>query len=415
MIHSAVSHLRLRQQSCMSAYRVSRALSRKCVRIVALAPCLLAMLLAACSPDQPEAVELARPVRSEVLTLQTIDLIGVFPGEVRPRIESTLAFQVGGKLVQRLVQAGDNVTAGQVLARLDPQDLELAEAAARAELNAAEVERARTGADLSRYTRLRESGFISQAEFDARRAAHDAAVARSAQARAALKGQSNRAEYAVLHADADGVVTAVNAEVGQVVAAGQPVLQLARSAEKEVAFLIPEGHLQAVRNQTDATVTLWTGGPPIAASVREISASADPATRAFPARVQLHGAPETLQFGMTATVRFAAPMSQPLAQVPLSALLRDQQGAAVWVLDPSTLTVARHAVDVVTVTDTQAVLGPGLPDGTEIVTAGVHHLREGQKVRRLESARAQADPTAGRAAAAMLPIGRRASGDDSGR
>ncbi len=384
------------------------------MQFAALAPLLLLLLIAGCSPDEPASAEVVRPVRTEVLTLRQIDLIGVFPGEVRPRIESQLAFQVGGKLVERLVQVGDQVKSGQVLARIDPQDLELAETAARAELAAAEVERSRTGADLARYTRLRESGFISKAEFDQRRAAHDAATARAAQARAALKGQSNKAEYSILHADADGVVTAVDAEVGQVLAAGQPVLRLARTAEKEVAFQIPEGRLQAVRDLGRASVTLWTGGPAIEATVREISASADPATRAFAARVSLHDASDSVQFGMTATVRFATPVEQPLAQVPLSALLRNGDGAAVWVLDPQSMVVKRQPVEVLTMTDTQAVLGPGLPGGTEVVTAGVHLLRDGQRVKRLNGAGAPS-ATEQSTTAAMLPISRRDGGDTASK
>lgn len=366
---------------------------------------LVGVALVGCKRSEPPVAEAVRPVRTQVISLQQIELVGAYPGEVRPRIESTLAFQVGGKLVQRLVQPGDPVKAGQMLARVDPQDLELAESAARAELTAADVERARAAADLARFSQLRDSGFISKAEFDQRKAAHDAAVARVAQARASLRGQSNRADYAVLQADAAGVVTGVDAEVGQVVAAGQPVVRVARTAEKEVAFLIPEGRLQTVRQLGEAEVTLWTGGPALRATVREISATADPATRAFPARVQLHDAPESVQFGMTATVRFATPVDEPLAQVPLSALLREGDRTAVWILDPATMTVSRRPVDVQTMTDKQAVLGPGLQDGTEVVTAGVHLLRDGQKVNRLShDGDARRDSAASSSAAAMLPL-----------
>ena len=365
---------------------------------------IVGIILAGCQRDEPPAAEAVRPVRTQVISLQQIELVGAYPGEVRPRIESDLAFQVGGKLAQRLVQPGDAVKAGQVLARVDPQDLELAESAARAELAAADVERSRAAADLARFSQLRDSGFISKAEFDQRKAAHDAAVARVAQARASLKGQSNRAEYAVLQADADGVVTGVDAEVGQIVAAGQPVVRVARTAEKEVAFLIPEGRLQTVRQLGEAEVTLWTGGPALRATVREVSATADPATRAFPARVQLHDAPESVQFGMTATVRFAIPVEQPLAQVPLSALLREGDSTAVWILDPASMTVRRRPVGIQTMTDTQVVLGPGLQDGTEVVTAGVHLLRDGQKVNRLSDVRDARGGPAASSSAAMLPL-----------
>ena len=385
----------------MSGFRVCARPSPRLLAVVVF----VGMVLAGCQRSEPPATEAARPVRTQVISLQQIELVGAYPGEIRPRIESTLAFQVGGKLVQRLVQPGDTVRAGQVLARIDPQDLELAESAARAELAAAEVERSRAAADLARFSQLRDSGFISQAEFDQRKAARDAAAARVAQARASLKGQSNRAEYSVLHADADGVVTGVDAEVGQVVAAGQPVVRVAGTAEKEVAFLIPEGRLQTVRELGEAEVTLWTGGPAMRATVREISATADPATRAFPARVQLHDAPDSVQFGMTATVRFATPVEQPLAQVPLSALLREGDRNAVWILDPASMTVSRRPVDVQTMTDTQAVLGPGLQDGTEVVTAGVHLLRDGQKVNRLShGGDARHEPAASSTAAAMLPL-----------
>jgi len=365
---------------------------------------IVGIVLAGCQRDEPPAAEAVRAVRTQVISLQQIELVGAYPGEVRPRIESDLAFQVGGKLAQRLVQPGDAVKAGQVLARVDPQDLELAESAARAELAAADVERSRAAADLARFSQLRDSGFISKAEFDQRKAAHDAAVARVAQARASLKGQSNRAEYAVLQADADGVVTGVDAEVGQIVAAGQPVVRVARTAEKEVAFLIPEGRLQTVRQLGEAEVTLWTGGPALRATVREVSATADPATRAFPARVQLHDAPESVQFGMTATVRFAIPVEQPLAQVPLSALLREGDSTAVWILDPASMTVRRRPVGIQTMTDTQVVLGPGLQDGTEVVTAGVHLLRDGQKVNRLSDVRDARGGPAASSSAAMLPL-----------
>src|SRR5690606_22158219 len=134
---------------------------------------------------------------------------------------------------------------------------------------------------------------------------------------------SNQSEYAELRAGTDGVVTGVEAEVGQVVAAGQVILRVASSTEKEVAFSIPEGRLDAVREHGTATVTLWTGGPELQAAVTEIAASADPATRAFAARARLQDAPASVQYGMTATVRFAVPMARPMYRVPLSALLRD--------------------------------------------------------------------------------------------
>lgn len=377
---------------------------RRCSVPLRAAAVLLALALAGCEGELAATSEIVRPVRTQVLVPTVVDVVGVFPGEIRPHRESRLGFQVNGKLVERNVQLGDSVQQGQVLARLDPQDLGLAESAARAELAAAEADRIRTSADLARYTKLFEAGFISKAEFDQRRAAQAAAEARSAQARAGLQVRTNQAEYAVLRADADGLVTGVDAEVGQVVAAGQPVVRVASGTESEVAIQIPEGRLDAVRAIGRATVSLWAAGPELQGELTEIAASADPATRAFAARVRLRDTPESVRYGMTATVSFSRALAQPMAQVPLSALLRQGEGTAVWVVDPHTLAVRKHPVQVATVTDTEVILAPGLPAGAEVVTAGVHLLTEGQRVKRLNGdADAPTVPPAP-ATAAMLPL-----------
>lgn len=366
-----------------------------------LLTCAASVLLAACQGDVAPPPEAVRPVRTQLVSPEVLDVVGVFPGDVRPRVESRLAFQISGRLAERGVQLGDTVSAGQALARVDPQDLELAEAGARAELAAAQVEAGRTDADLQRYTRLRETGFISQAEFEQRRAARDAAAARVAQARAGLRARTNQSDYAVLRADADGVVTGVDAEVGQVVSAGQPVIRVARTAGKEVAFQIPEARIEEVRALQQADVQFWAGGPVVQGRVREIAASADPATRAFPARLALDDPPDTVRFGMTATVRFTRPLAEPAVRVPLTALFRDGEASAVWVLGEDDH-VRRVPVTLLTVTDTQAVIRASLPPGAEIVTAGVHVLREGQKVKR--TAAPQPLPAPSAASAAMLPV-----------
>ncbi|MBU4609937.1 efflux RND transporter periplasmic adaptor subunit, partial [Achromobacter sp. GG226] len=225
---------------------------------------------------------------------------------------------------------------------------------------------------------------------------------RAAQARAGLKARANQSDYAVLRADADGVVTGVDAEVGQVVSAGQPVVRVARTASKEIAFQIPETRIDEVRALQQAQVELWAGGPVLQGRVREIAASADPATRAFPARLALENPPPSLRFGMTATVRFTRAMAEPAVRVPLTALFRDGQATAVWVLGDDGH-VRRVPVQLLTVTDTEAVIRASLPPGAEIVTAGVHVLREGQQVKRL--AAPQPAPPASAASAAMLPVG----------
>ena len=341
--------------------------------------------LTACKDKAPAEAEVLRPVRTLVLEAGDVNLVGEFPAEIRPRVDSALGFRVAGKILERRVQAGQEVKRGQVLARIDASDLRLNESASRAQLAAAEVDRKQKQADLARYDELRRKGFISAAEFESRRTAAEASQAQYEQARAGLSVQTNQADYAVLTAPADGVVTSVDAEVGQVVAAGQSVMHVAGSADKEAAFQIPENRVDQVRGLNTADVTLWSGGPPMKGVIREISGSADPLTRAFAARLRLIDPPPSVRFGMTATVRFAGRSAQPLVRVPLSALLRQDDQTWVWVFSPDTGAVTRTPVRLATVTDTEALLESTLPARAEIVTAGVHLLREGQRVKRLET------------------------------
>jgi RND family efflux transporter MFP subunit len=350
--------------------------------VLALGVVLLS--LAGCK-DKPVTEDAIRPVRTLVLQASAVDLVGEFPAEIKPRVESGLGFRVGGKIIERKVQAGQEVKRGQVLARLDASDLRLNENASKAQLNAVDVDRKQKQADLKRYEELRQKGFISAAEFEARRSAAEAAQAQYDQARAGLAVQTNQADYAVLVANADGVVTGVDAEVGQVVAAGQSVIRVAGSSEKEAAFQIPENRVDPVRKLQQGEVTLWSGGPSLQGRLREVSGSADPATRTFAGRLSLIDAPASVRFGMTATVRFSSRSAQPLVRVPLSALLNQEEKTWVWVVAPDTLTVHRTQVSLATVTDSEALLDASLPNGAEIVTAGIHRLREGQKVRRLEA------------------------------
>ena len=231
--------------------------------------------LAACG-QQAQPPEVIRPVRTLVAGYGATDAANVYPGEVKPRIESRLGFRVGGKLIDRRVDVGQTVKAGEVLARLDAQDLALAQTAARAQLDAARTDLALAEADFARYRDLYAQNFIGKAELDRRQATLDGARAKHEQAQANYRSQANQAGYAVLVADAPGVVTAVEAEVGQVVAAGTVVVRIARSAAKEVAFSVPEDRIDALRGARRAQVTLWA--LPVRtydARVREIAAAAD--------------------------------------------------------------------------------------------------------------------------------------------
>lgn len=339
------------------------------------------VLLVACSPAAPPA-DTARPVRVMTVAPASGAAVAEFAGEVRPRIETRAGFQVAGRITQRRVEIGQNVKAGEVLAQLDPQDYRLAAEAAQAGLTAAQAERDQQRADYKRFEELRAKGFISQADLDRRKAALDAAEARWAQAAANSRVSGNQADYASLRAPHDAVVTGLDAEVGQVVSAGQSVVRLARTGEKEVASAIPEQQLALAKPGTPVVVRLWSGGPEIAGRVREVSPVADAATRTFPARVSLIDPPAGVALGMTASVVIASPVREALL-LPLQAILLEGGKPQVWVYDAAAGTVARRPVKVGGVAGNEIAVAEGLKPGEVVVTAGVHLLQDGQKVRLL--------------------------------
>lgn len=349
-----------------------------------LIPVLLGLLVA-CKPAVAPSDDV-RPVRTMTVAARSTSALAEFSGEVRPRIETRAGFQVSGRVTQRLVEVGQAVRSGQPLAALDAQDYRLAAEAAAAALDAAKVDRDQQRADYRRFEELRAKGFISQADLDRRRAALDSAEAKYQQAEANSRASANQAAYSVLRAPHDAVVVAVDAEVGQVVAAGQSVIRLARTGEMEVVIGIPEQQLALLKQSTEVQVRLWAGGDAIKGRLREVAPVADAATRTFPARIALIEPPPSAALGMTATVVFAAPMAKPVIAVPLQALGTESGATHAWLFDPDTSTVRRTQVTVTNVAGNEIVVDEGLKPGDQIVTAGVHQLKEGQRVRRLSEA-----------------------------
>ena len=306
----------------------------------------------------------------------------VYSGEVRARYETDVAFRVGGKLVSRLVDAGSRVKQGQVLARLDPADAELAARAAQAQLASAESDFAFAKAERDRYADLLAKKFISQSAFDAKETAFVAARARADQARSQAAINGNQAAYTTLAADADGVVVSVAAEPGQVVSAGQAVLRLARDGEKEVVVNAPEGNLARFRVGEPARISLWSDpSHPFAGRVREIAGGADPVTRTYAVRVTAIDPPAGAQLGMTANVALASADGTTAVLLPLSALAGDRAQPAVWVVDAATSQVRPRPVTVGEYREDGVSIVQGLNAGDVVVTAGVHKLRAGQVVR----------------------------------
>lgn len=338
---------------------------------------LLMLGLAACSKPV-ERVEEIRPVRAVVVAPAGGKAVVELSGEVQPRYESQLGFRVGGKLVARSVEVGSVVRRGQLLMQLDPMDLQLAQAQAKAAVSSAESNLALAKAEVERYRELRQKNFVSQALLDAKEAAYKSASAGHEQTLAALKVQTNQSSYSTLVADADGVITAIQAEVGQVVSAGSPVVKLARSGEKEVRVSIPEDQVEALRQVTELSVRTWAN-PAIAIEgrLRELSPVADPATRTYTAKISMPKAGADIRLGMTATVQFAA-VAPAAIRLPMTALLKHKEGTAVWVVDNGVVKLA--PVQVASAAGNELLVAAGLQPGQTVVTAGVNQLRAGQKV-----------------------------------
>lgn len=341
----------------------------------------LLALLAACGkeappPDPVRPVKLARAIAGDA------QAASVFAGEVKPRHESDLGFRIGGKLVARLVDTGATVKRGQPLARLDAADVALNADAAKAAVAAADTEYRYAKAEFERYENLQAQKFVSGSALDQKRNQMNATAAKLDQARAQLDVARNQAGYATLVADTDGVVTAVLAEPGQVVASGQAVVRVARTGEREVAIAVPENRIGELRAARDPLVILWANPErPYAARVREVAPSVDAATRTFAVRLSILDPDDTVQWGMTANVVLRGGASSTTVFVPSASILRGEDGQpAVWVYDAAKGTVAPRAVALAGFREDGALVASGLRAGEFIVAAGAHKLVPGQRV-----------------------------------
>jgi RND family efflux transporter MFP subunit len=339
-----------------------------------------AVLLGACSQPAPP-VEPVRAVKVLTVGMSAFESGHEYAGEVKARVESRLGFRVAGKITRRVVEQGQRVKAGQLLAELDPRDYQLAADAGRAQVTAAATQRDLAAADFRRYKELKEQNFISGAELERRDATLRAAQATLEQAQAQLAGQGNQTGYTHLLADVSGVVTAVEAEAGQVVSAGTTVVRIAQDGPRDVVFVLPEDKLATLPVGAGVTVRSWSGGEPLKGTVREVAASADPVTRTYTVKVTLT-APQAPPLGATVYVAPAGSAQAAVAviKLPTSALRQEGKGSAVWVLDTASMTVRSQPVQIATADGNEAVIAAGLLPGQKVVSAGVHVLSPGQKV-----------------------------------
>lgn len=340
---------------------------------------MVVFMAAACSRQTP-APEPVRAVKLITVGAQTLQSAVEYAGDVRAQTESRLGFQVAGKLLHRNVNVGDVVRQGQVLAQIDGQDYALAAQAAQAQVTAATTQRDLARADWQRYSMLKDRGFISGVELDRRKAQLQAAQAQLEQAQAQASAQRNQSSYAQLLAPAAGVVTAVLAEPGQVVAAGTPVVALAHAGARDVVIAVPEGARQTLALQMPVQLRLWEAADWLPGTVREIAASADAVTRTVAVKVTV-GHAQQLPLGATAYVR-VLPQQQVQQAITLPTTAVWQQGGAskVWLFDAASSNVHAQTVEVQGVQGNEVVVAAGLQHGMQVVATGTHVLSEGQKV-----------------------------------
>ncbi|WP_376800293.1 efflux RND transporter periplasmic adaptor subunit [Candidatus Raskinella chloraquaticus] len=354
-------------------------------RFALLAPFIL-LGLAACgegrsADPKSEAKALPRAVLAEPVTFATHATMRNFVGTVRPRIESNLGFRVAGKIAERKIALGERVKVGDVLATLDPVDLHLQREQAEAELTAATVSLDQNERQRQRNIELKRNGWVTDATLQAQQSATAEAKSRLDRARRSLELAANQLSYARLIADNDGVVTAVLAEPGQVVAAGTPVLRVAQNHELEIAVDIPESLTARVREGT-ASVTLWSNpGRSYDARLREFAAAADASSRTFAARFTILDADPAMNFGMTATLSVREGAAAPVARLPIAAMLDEGKGPTVFVIEPATSKLTSRAIEIAGYDGADMLVSKGLAAGDIVVTHGVHKLLAGEIVR----------------------------------
>lgn len=347
-----------------------------CLLTVGLAMTMAGCTREAAAPEDPRPVLVTRPA-----DLAARDQAS-FAGEIRAREESPLAFQVGGRLIRRLVDAGARVEQGQPLAEIEPADLRLQAQSAQAQLAAAEAEYARARTDRARYAQLVDQQLVSRSTMDAQDAAYRAAQAQVRAARAQADVAGNQAGYARLLAPRAGVIASRQAEAGEVVAAGQPIYTLAGDDGREVAIALPELGIERYRLGQPAQITLWSRPDVrLAGTIREIAAAADPQTRTYAARVALDADAGDVELGQSARV-FLAPVGDDRAlRVPLAAIQPGADGGkTVWVVDPGDGTLRRVPVETGPYGASTVPVRAGLDADALVVAAGGHLLREGQLV-----------------------------------
>lgn len=317
-----------------------------------------------------------------------------YTGVIHARTESDLGFRVPGKILEKLVKAGDHVRRGQPLMRLDPTDLQLAANSAQATVEAARAQNKRALADELRQRELVAIKATSVQEYEQAKSAADATTAQLNSAIDYARQLANQARYAVLRADADGVIMEIPADVGQVVGAGNTVVRLAHDGAREAVVNLPEGSTGRAKSLASANLYADSARR-FPATLRELSAMADPVTRTYQARYSLGGVGANAPLGATVTVHLYGEKQNGAVhqyEIPVSALYDGGTGTSVWVIDPDTASLSRRPVQVAKLGSESALISNGLKPGERIVALGAHLVKEGERVKVLPGAAKEQTP-----------------------
>lgn len=350
--------------------------------LVAVLVTALCVSIASCGKhEEPPAPP--RPVRTVVVAGGSAGEASTYTGEIRSRYETDLSFQVGGKLVNRAVDVGANVKKGAVLARIDPTDLQLGVVAARAAVAAARADFEHARTDEARFRDLLERGLTTRANFLAQQTATKTAQSRVEQAEADLRLNEQKLGYTTLRADQDGVITRLMAEEGSVVSPGQRVMSIARTGELEAVFDVPDARIEEIRGASEVQIALLSAPQArYPGRVREVSPSADPVTRTYQVRTSIPTPPWNLRLGMNVAVTLPSRGDSSSVSLPATALFQKDNSTAMWVVKPD-LTLELRPVQVDRYDSDRVIVRSGLKRGDRVVTAGVHRLSAGAKVRLL--------------------------------
>ena len=339
------------------------------------------LALASCNEEKAETEPEIRPVKVVEIAKATNVRALEFSGSVKSRTEMNLGFRIAGKVTERLVDIGDRVRPGDVLSRVDPTDYKLAVDSAAANLAAADkaVETAKLAID--RANALYRKNAVPKAQVEQAQLAFDQAASTRIAAASSLEQARNQLSYAELKSDRDGIVTAINADRGQVVSAGTPVVTVVAEDEKEVQIAVPENDIADFKSGKTVKARFWSDDKLVlSGKVREVSGSADPRSRTFSVRVSLPNDPRVL-IGMTATVQAAASAGADMVTVPLSALAEKDGSKIVWTVDRKAETVHARSVEVADFTDDGVGVTRGLAPGDLVVSAGTQFMAENLKVK----------------------------------